>query len=63
MPDKYEKLKVTTTTTTTMTPEQQSRYRFGGVRYQMQGSSTTGPAWMVPKMEGLYGFPAEDKEK
>jgi len=63
MPDKYEKLRVTTTTTTTMTPQQQAQYRFGGVRYQLQGTTGNGPSWMVPEDKGLYAFPAEDEEK
>jgi len=54
---------ITTTTTTTMTPQQQAKYRYGGVRYQLQGPSRHGPSWMVPKIDGLYGFPSEDKEK
>jgi len=54
---------VTTTTTTTMTPHEQAKYRYGGVRYQFQGTPSNGPDWMVPEIEGLYGFPAEDEEK
>ena len=53
---------LTTTTTTTMTSKEQAKYRFGGVRYQMQGPSGYGPAWMVPKEEGLYAFPSSDEE-
>jgi len=54
---------LTTTTTTTMTPQEQARYRFGGVRYQMQGPSTSGPLWMVAEEPGLCSFPAEDEPK
>jgi len=53
---------VTTTTTTTLTELQAARYRFGGVRYQFQGGSTNGPSWMVPKLDGLYAFPADDND-
>ncbi len=53
---------LTTTTTTTMTPLEQDRYRFGGVRYQFQGTPTHGPDWIVNEIPGLYDFPVEGKK-
>lgn len=52
----------TTTTTTTLTKQQEDQYRFGGRRYQMQGTPTNGPSWMVPEVPGLFAFPAGDTE-
>jgi len=51
-----EPITTTTTTTTPMSEIDKLRYRFGGYRYQMQGSSS-GPSWIVPKTDSSYSHP------
>ena len=33
------------------------RYRFEGIRYSLQGSSTNGPSEFVPEIISLFAFP------
>ena len=56
-------IELTTTTTTTLSEIEKNRYRFGGVRYQLQGSDKTGPHWMVYEIPGLMSYPRGDDEE
>ena len=56
-------VEVTTTTTTTPTKHTEDQYRFGGVRYQMQGPSTNGPSWMVLEAPGTFAYPESNGER
>jgi hypothetical protein len=53
----------TTTTTTTESEIDRNAYRFSGVRYQLQGSSTVGPSWMVAEEPGFMTYPRSEGEE
>jgi len=54
--------KEVTTTTTTESEIDRDRYRFGGFRYQLQGSAKWGPPEIIPEEPGLMTYPKSDTE-
>jgi len=53
----------TTTTTTTESEIERNRYRFSGKRYQLQGSPTSGPSWIVLQEPSQMTYPKSGNDE